>query len=251
MEKAKASIFLSDAHLNSFDEDTEAFHSLMRGAWQQGVDVFLLGDIFDLWFGKKNLTFPFQEKVIAEIASLSERGLAVHYVEGNRDFFLVGSWVEKFFKNIAASELAVQIGEKKILLLHGDTVNRHDIQYRFWKSLSKNSLAYSLFSAIPAGIALPLARNLEGKLKKTNPRFRYNFPEDEGRAFASRATKKGYDTVIIGHYHVEKLITVAGNERDTMLVCLPMWKENRRYFYINEAGGSGFRKFTPNTPLVE
>jgi UDP-2,3-diacylglucosamine hydrolase len=251
MVKSKGYIFLSDAHLNGFDEHTEAFHSLLRICCREGVEVFLLGDIFDLWFGKKNLTFSFQEKVIAEIASLSEKGLTVHYVEGNRDFFLVGSWVEQYFKTISDTELTITIGEKKILLLHGDTVNKHDIQYRFWKFLSKNSIVYSLFSAIPAGVALPLAKSFEEKLKRTNPRFRYNFPEDEGKAFSSIKFRGGYDALIIGHYHVEKLAISVHNGREKMFVCLPMWKEKWRYFYMKDDGGFGFRNFNPDSPLVD
>lgn len=246
----KRYIFLADAHLNDLDEHTEAFNALLAISFQEDVEVFLLGDIFDLWFGKKKLTFPFQEKVIDEIASLSEKGLKVHYIEGNRDFFLAGSWVEKYFKVISTEEMKVQIGDRKALLLHGDTVNKHDLQYRFWKFLSKNDIVYSLFSAIPAGLALPLAKSFEEKLKRTNPRFRYNFPEDEGEAFSSLKFTEGYDVIIIGHYHVEKLVTSVHDGREKMFVCLPMWKENRRYFFMNEAGGFGFRNFDPLVPLI-
>lgn len=250
MGNTQGYIFLSDAHLNDFDEHTEAFSSLLRNSCEERVEVFLLGDIFDLWFGKKTLTFPFQEKVIDEIVSLAERGLKIHYVEGNRDFFLVDSWVEKHFTTISDTELGVTIGGKNILLLHGDTVNTHDLQYRFWRYISKNPLVYSLFSVIPSGIALSLAGRFERSLKKTNPRFRYNFPEDEGKAFASRLFRKGIDLVIIGHYHQEKVIEFSDHGPHKMLVCLPMWRMERRYFYINREGEFGFKNFTADDPLI-
>lgn len=251
MEKPEGYIFLADAHLNSFDEHTEAFISLLRECSEKGVEVYLLGDIFDLWFGKETLTLPFQEEVIREFATLSEKGLKINYIEGNRDFFLVDSWVQKYFAAISDNELDIKVGEKSILLLHGDTVNRHDLQYRFWKFLSKNTLVFSLFSAIPAGLALTIAGTFERKLKKTNPRFRYNFPEDQGKAFATNLFGKGYDMVIIGHYHQENIITYTDYGPDKLLICLPMWRENRRYFYIGRKENLGFRSYSPGLSLID
>lgn len=250
MDNSRGYIFISDAHLNSVDEHTEAFNSLLRKSWEENVEVFLLGDIFDLWFGIKSLTFPFQQRVINEIASLAEKGLRIYYVEGNRDFFLVGSWVEGYFTEISDNELPLRIGPKNIMLVHGDRVSREDLKYRFWKAISKNPIIFRVFSLIPGKIALPVAEAFEKGLKSTNPRFRYHFPEEEGRAYAKEQFKRGFDIIIMGHFHREKVISPAEYDRSRMLVFLPMWKENRRYFYMDNFGGFGFRNYREGSPLI-
>ena len=85
MERA---VFVADAHLNQDDDHTRAFFPLAEGAAAENAALFLLGDMFDLWFGAPGLTFGFQEPVIARLRELRRGGLRLYYVEGNRDFYL-------------------------------------------------------------------------------------------------------------------------------------------------------------------
>lgn len=250
MDKKKGNIFVADAHLQALDGDTDAFISMLQKSIDEKVEVFLLGDIFDLWFGNKKLTYPFQGKVLENIRELTNSGLQISYIEGNRDFFIVNSWVRNFFKQIEDTKLSLTTGGKKLLLLHGDTVNKADMQYRFWRALSKNSIIYSIFSLIPGKIALSVAAGMEKRLKNTNQRFRYDFPENEGRSFAEKNFRKGFDMVIIGHFHREKIIRSVGDESSRLLICLPMWRETRRYFYLSEMGNFGFQDFNEAKPLI-
>ena len=243
-------IFMADAHLTKVNEDSELFIEILNKALKERVEVFLLGDIFDLWFGEKKLTYPVQEDVIGKIAKLSARGLKVSYIEGNRDFFIERSWARKHFTHVSTSHIDMTAGSERIFLTHGDTVNREDIFYRFWKKLSKNFFIYKVFSLIPGPVALRLATATERALKKTNPRFRYDFPEEAGRAFAEKRYKEGFHKVIIGHFHREKIIRKNETDGKRMLICLPMWRELNRYFYMDGKGACGFRSFRDNSPLI-
>ncbi len=240
-------VFIADAHLTHIDEYTLSFISLLRKAWQEGVELFLLGDIFDLWFGEKKLTYPVQEKVIGEIADLAGKGLKISYIEGNRDFFIAGSWASSHFTRVSSSHLVLSLGSERIFLTHGDAVNREDRYYRFWKWLSKNRIVYRIFSLIPGKIALKFATKTEKTLKQTNRKFRYTFPEEAGISFARKKFTEGFHKVIIGHFHHEMIIPV---EEANALICLPMWREKKRYYYVKEDGECGFRDFMENEPLI-
>ena len=48
-------IFLSDAHLSQDDLHTRNFLNLVEKAAAEDIPLFLLGDIFDLWFGTPGL----------------------------------------------------------------------------------------------------------------------------------------------------------------------------------------------------
>jgi len=74
-------IFLSDAHLNQDDLHTRNFLILVEKAASEGIALFLLGDIFDLWFGSPGLTFGFQKPVIERLQELRRGGLRLYYVE--------------------------------------------------------------------------------------------------------------------------------------------------------------------------
>ncbi len=243
-------IFLSDAHLNQDDIHTRRFIELAEGAAAERIAVFLLGDVFDLWFGDPALTFGFQKPVISRLRELRREGLHLYYVEGNRDFYLKKHHEGTTFDAVAEGDMRAAAGEKRLFLSHGDTVNRADLVYRFWKALSKNRLAYAALAALPGAVVLPLADRLEARLKRTNKRFRGWFPERECRDFALDRFKEGTDFVILGHFHAERLLRFAQAQATKVLAVLPSWREDWRYFYIDAAGSFGFRPFRPGEPLI-
>ena len=247
---ADRAVFLSDAHLNQDDDHSRNFVALVETAAAENAAVFLLGDVFDLWFGSSGLTFHFQKPIVARLRELRAGGLRLYYVEGNRDFYLKKHHEGLTFDAVEELEMRADIGGKHLYLSHGDTVNRADLPYRFWKAVSKNRLSFGAVSALPSSVVLPLADRMERKLKRTNHRFRGSFPEKECREFALRRFSAGTDIVILGHFHNERLFRFPEGEKEKTLVVLPSWRENRRYFFIDAGGESGFRAYLPGKKLL-
>src|SRR5512134_849143 len=236
-------VFLSDAHLNEDDIHTRNFVALAEQAASENAALFLLGDVFDLWFGRPGLTFGFQRPVISRLQELRRDGLRLYYVEGNRDFYLKKHHEGQTFDAVSEAEMEASVGAKRLFLSHGDTVNRADLFYRFWKAVSKNRLSYGAVSALPSSLFLPLAERLEQKLKMTNVRFRGSFPEADCREFALRRFAMSVDFVILGHFHTERLLRFALGETTKMLAMLPSWKEGWRHFFLTSGGEYGFRGY--------
>lgn len=243
-------VFVSDAHLNENDIHTRTFVSLAEKAAAEGVALFLLGDIFDLWFGNPGMTFGFQKPVISRLRELRRNGLSLYYVEGNRDFYLKKHHEGQTFDAVAETEMQAAVGGKRLYLSHGDTINRADIAYRFWKAVSKNRLAFSAVSRLPSSLFLPLADRLERSLRRTNRRFRGFFPEKDCREFALRRFASGIDFVVLGHFHSEHLLRFAQGQATKVLAVLPSWREEWRYFYLTGEGKFGFRTYRPSDPLL-
>ncbi len=116
--------------------------------------------------------------------------------------------------------------------------------------MSKNSLAYGVLSVLPPALVLPVADRLEKKLKRTNRRFRESFPEKESREFALRIFASGADFVILGHFHREQILPFDRGQAGKILVTLPSWKEEWRYFALTAQGEYGFRTFRSDAPLL-
>ncbi|HEY7586482.1 MAG TPA: UDP-2,3-diacylglucosamine diphosphatase [Candidatus Deferrimicrobiaceae bacterium] len=247
---SERAVFLSDAHLNQDDIHTRNFVALVEKAAAENVAVFMLGDMFDLWFGSPGLTFGFQKPVVSRMRELRRAGLRLYYVEGNRDFYLKKYHEGHTFDAVAESEMGAAVGEKRLYLSHGDTVNRADIVYRFWKAISKNRLAFGAVSALPSSVILPLADRLERKLKRTNRRFRGSFPEKDCREFALRRFASGVDFVILGHFHSERLLRFTQGQATKVLAVLPSWREEWRYFFLTARGEFGFRTYDPAGKLL-
>jgi UDP-2,3-diacylglucosamine hydrolase len=243
-------IVVADAHLNRDDDDTRAFVSLAERASAENAALFLLGDMFDLWFGAPGLVFGFQEPVIGRLRELRRGGLRLYYAEGNRDFYLKKAHAGTTFDAVSEGAMRAEVGSFRVHLSHGDEVNRADLFYRFWKGLSKNAVAYRLLSLVPPPIALPLTVRMERTLKATNLRFKGDFPEQDCRNFAARLFDAGLDFVILGHFHREFLVRTAEGKPGKALAILPSWREGRRHFFLTAAGDFGFRPFRPGEPLI-
>jgi len=243
-------VFLSDSHLNQDDRNSQAFLSLADAAAAGNVTLFLLGDMFDLWFGSPGLTFGFQRPIIDHLRELRRAGLRLYYVEGNRDFFVKKDHEGTTFDAVSEGEMRAAVGEKRLYLTHGDTVNRADFAYRFWKGISKSRIAYGGVARLPSSVILPMADWIERKLKRSNRRYKGSFPEREAREFSLRLFREGVDFVVLGHFHQEKLTRFAQEGGSKVLAVLPSWKEGWRYFYVTSEGGHGFRTYRPGEPLL-
>ncbi|MCL2102539.1 MAG: UDP-2,3-diacylglucosamine diphosphatase [Syntrophorhabdaceae bacterium] len=258
-------IFIADAHLNQDDVHSLTFLKMAKKAALEDVPMFLLGDIFDLWFGAAGLTFRFQKPIIARLRELRSQGLRIAYVEGNRDFYLGREHAGTTLDLVCGDNLRFTVGGLRVYLSHGDTVNKADLWYRFWKAISKNRFANNLVSSLPGWFFLPIAARVERKLKRYNRRHKESFPEEDCKRYATERFAEGSDIVVLGHFHQERLMPQNGdvvkldcgseadmgaNEKKKLVAVLPCWKESYRYFYIADDGTIGFRAFSPEAPLI-
>jgi UDP-2,3-diacylglucosamine pyrophosphatase LpxH len=243
-------VFVADAHLSGDDVHARSFLLLAQKAAAEGTALFLLGDVFDLWFGSPALTFGFQAPIIEELRSLRRaKGLRLFYVEGNRDFYLKRYHAGTTFDAVSGDSLEVLVGPRRVYASHGDLVNRADRAYRFWRAVSKNPVAFGVASLLPSSFVLPLTIRVERGLKPSNPRFKGCFPEREVVDFAERIFEGGPDCVVLGHFHTERLLTF-GEDGRRVLAVLPAWREEWRYFYLAADGSFGFKAFRSDAPLV-
>ena len=85
--------FCSDAHLGEADQakeklKLEKLYAFLELVKNDGEKLFILGDLFDFWFEYKHAIPKTHLRVIFNLASLVDKGIAVHYISGNHDFWL-------------------------------------------------------------------------------------------------------------------------------------------------------------------
>ncbi len=215
---------IADSHLGGPGGDGDQFIEQIRALPGQGCKhLILLGDIFHVWVGSRKFETPEVRKVVPELRRLREQGVRVDYVEGNRDFFLIGSPYADAFDQIAL-EVSFEIDGRRHLCVHGDGLNDRDRQYLFWRWLSKSAPIRLLILGLPSGLAQKLVRSTEEKLAKTNFKHRRRIPEEPIRKYAERRLAEGYDSLSLGHFHEPHEWSVAGGK----VRCLDAWFNSRR-----------------------
>lgn len=233
-------VFIGDVHLDRDDPDLPAFLDFLRDLGETSRRIVFLGDLFNLWLGRRELEQPHQTAVVQVLEELRAKGVAIRYLEGNRDFHLARIYAGRAVDEAGDRGVTEEWGGRRFFVAHGDLANVRDRQYRLWRGISRSRLAWGLFNLLPAGSRLRLADSLERRFRSTNLSYKRRFPEAEVREYASRQLARGHDAVVLGHFHVEREIVLAPPGPEGRILVLPEWKGSRRHLEVDEDGRAVF-----------
>jgi UDP-2,3-diacylglucosamine hydrolase len=233
-------IFVGDAHLESDDPALGDFLDFLRRLPGEARRVVFLGDLFQLWLGRRDLEGPHHREVLAVLRSLRSHGVTVRYVEGNRDFHLGPAYAGDALDEAADGGIVERFAGRSLFAVHGDLANPHDLQYRTWRRVARSRLLWAAFGALPARRRAALAEAAERGMRTSNLRFKGAFPEAAVRAYAAPFLDQGHDAVVLGHFHVERDLTVPGPGGQRRILVLPEWRASRRHLRVTAAGDMCF-----------
>src|SRR5262245_10302811 len=117
----------ADCHVGRRPDDDGPFlEALERTAARGAKEITLLGDVFHYFIAHPKFETPAIARFLEKVEELRGRGVPVTYVEGNREFFLRGSYAEGFCRKVCDEEEFVE-GGRRYFLTHGDLWNDKDI----------------------------------------------------------------------------------------------------------------------------
>lgn len=222
----------ADAHLGQVEQDGEDFLRSLEEVRTRGFrTAVLLGDIFHYFIGDRKLETPLLRHTLQGLQEVSDRGLSLRYVEGNRDFFVVGSPYAAPFTSWKLVD-GLRVGPRNYAFVHGDRVNTADLPYRFWRVASKNPLAHGVLKVIPGSLARAIVSRTEARLYRSNFRHKKRLPEAALLAEGRRAREAGYDALLVGHFHVARTL----EDARALTHVLPAWLEERKHAEIAPDG---------------
>ena len=233
MNSQGAIFVIGDSHIGLADGAERPVNTwLDRLAALKPKALYLNGDLFHYLIARDKFRTRSVDAVMAKFRELRDAGIAVHYVEGNRDFFLRGSFVEDAVTDVAL-EYAIPAGTKKYLIVHGDMINDRDWKYRFWRRASKNPLTKLGVSLIPGKIAKRFVDSVEKRLAGSNFKHKSRLPVELMEAYGRSRAPEGFTDVVFGHFH-QKLVLPG---RATVMV-LPAWYESGEALRIDPVTGA-------------
>jgi UDP-2,3-diacylglucosamine hydrolase len=223
---------IGDSHIGLADGSEKPVNEWMdRLRALQPKALYLNGDLFHYLIANDKFRTSSVDKVMAKFRELRDSGIAIHYVEGNRDFFLRGSFVEDVVTDIAL-EYAIPAGTKKYLIIHGDMINDRDWQYRFWRRASKNPVMKFGVRLVPRKIARNFVDSVERRLASSNFKHKSRVPVELMQEYGKKRFREGFTDVVFGHFH-NKLVLPG---RATVTV-LPPWYETGEAMVIDPRTG--------------
>jgi UDP-2,3-diacylglucosamine hydrolase len=199
---ARPFFFLSDIHLSeAIPHTVAAFEHFIRFTAEQADSVFILGDLFEYWVGDDMLVEPFVARIAALLHTLSERGIALYIMHGNRDFLLGKRFTKAAGAIWLPDPFVITAFGTRIALAHGDALCTADRGYQIFRRFARNRLAQMLFLASPFRWRRKLAENMRansehGRMRPVSMKY-----DVTPRAVAALFKKSKTATIIHGHTH--------------------------------------------------
>jgi UDP-2,3-diacylglucosamine hydrolase len=225
---------IGDSHIGLSDGSEQPVSAwLDRLAALKPRALYLNGDLFHYLIAHAKFKTSSVERVMAKFRELRDAGIPIHYVEGNRDFFLKGSFVEDAVTDIGL-EYTIPAGTNRYLIVHGDMINDRDWPYRFWRTASKNPVSRLGVDLIPKKMARNFVDSVERRLAGTNFKHKSKLPLPMMEAYGRKRARDGFTHVVFGHFH-NKLVLPVG--RSMTVTILPPWYESGEAMRIDPVTG--------------
>lgn len=143
-------LFISDLHLQAEHPRTLAAFLRFLDEQARGAEqLYLLGDIFEYWAGDDDVADPFNASVVNALRALSDAGVALFWIAGNRDFLAGGAFAQAAGLTLLAEPHVIEVGGTRIALVHGDAECTLDTGYMAFRAQVRNPAWQAQFLAMP------------------------------------------------------------------------------------------------------
>jgi UDP-2,3-diacylglucosamine hydrolase len=195
-------LFISDLHLApSRPKTTQAFFDFMRVRAMHTQQLYLLGDLFEGWIGDDDLALPWNQTIADAIRSVSNAGIKVFWIGGNRDVLISQKFAAAAGMAILPDLHVTHLAGKRIALAHGDAQCTNDHAYIAFRAKTHNPIRQKLFLALPLALRRMIMarwRNKSNSKKQSKPDYMMDVSQPTIDALFD---KTGVTVMIHGHTH--------------------------------------------------
>lgn len=194
--------FIADLHLQR-EQDQTLRQALDFLAWAQGrcEQLFILGDLFEYWLGDDSPQ-PGLQAFDAALRQLARGGCAITLLHGNRDFLLGEDYCTGVGARLVRDDtLMVELGGRRALLLHGDTLCSDDLAYQAARVQLRSRDWQAQFCALPVEARREQALALRRRSRDDSADKPEQIMDVTEASAAALCAEHGVDLLIHGHTH--------------------------------------------------
>lgn len=131
-------LFISDLHLDrSHPSIANIFVSFLKKHTRPNHTLYILGDFFEAWIGDDDMSL-FNLSIMDALKTATSQGLPIYIMHGNRDFLIGKKFLKYTGCQLLPDEHVIEINDKRVLLMHGDTLCTEDEKYLKFRKKMRN-----------------------------------------------------------------------------------------------------------------
>ncbi|MFC5547607.1 UDP-2,3-diacylglucosamine diphosphatase [Massilia aerilata] len=195
-------LFISDLHLQeSHPRTAEAFFAFLAERASQAGALYLLGDIFEYWAGDDDLATPFHQRIVDALRELSDAGVAVYWMAGNRDFLVGQDFADAAGLRLLPDPFVTTIGGQQVALAHGDAQCTDDLKYMAFRAQVRDPAWQQQFLAMPLAQRKAIIAGLREGSRQAHGEKPYEIMDVTTEAVTALHEATQAPTIIHGHTH--------------------------------------------------
>ena len=227
-------LFVSDLHLQAAHPRTSAaFLAFLQQHAMQAQELYLLGDLFEYWAGDDDLDDPFNRHIVDAIRAVSDAGVRVYWIAGNRDFLVGPAFAQAAGLTLLAEPHVATIGGQRLVMVHGDAECTDDTSYMAFRAQVRAPAWQSQFLALPLAQRKTIIAGLREGSREAHSGKSMALMDVTSSAVAALYAATGTEVLIHGHTHQPALHVVSGKRR----YVLPDWEPEGTSIHAVYPGG--------------
>ena len=194
-------LFISDLHLSpERPEIGRLFIDFLQTRASRANALYILGDLSELWLGDDAI-LPDYQSFIDELKTLSDGGVSLHIMRGNRDFLLGNHFQSMTGAQLLSDPAVIELDGIPTLLMHGDLLCTDDIPYQKFRSMvhSKDWQKELFSKSVPERVEL--ARQLRQKSRAATGKKTAEIMDVNQQEVENTMRSRGVLQLIHGHTH--------------------------------------------------
>jgi len=233
----KKTWFISDLHLDPSRPDLfKLFDEFIDSITNKAEALYILGDLFEVWIGDDIIDQPlgvFYPTVIDKLKKLSDSGVKIYFMHGNRDFLINNVFIQSIGATLLPDPTTINLYGVPTLLMHGDSLCTDDKAYQRMRFLFRLKLIQKLY------LSLTLTKRQEKleKIKKVSANAKKNKSMDimdVNQQAVNKAMRNAKVLQLIhGHTHRPAIHTFSLDDQALRRVVLGDWRDKPCYFCID------------------
>jgi UDP-2,3-diacylglucosamine hydrolase len=211
LSPGKKIYFLSDFHLGIPNEEKSRERerkivSFLQKASSDAAAVFIQGDLFDFWFEYRRVVPKGYVRILGQLATMSDQGIALHFFVGNHDMWMRDYFQKELSMSVYHAPCKMISQGKQFLIGHGDGLGPGDHGYKFLKRIFRNPVCKWLFGILPPFLGIGIAESFSKRSRLATGNTEDVFLGEDKEwlvAYCKEVLKtEQVDYFIFGHRHL-------------------------------------------------
>jgi UDP-2,3-diacylglucosamine hydrolase len=220
-------LLISDLHLPPGPSPYRTtFVTFLNTRAREAQVLYILGDLFEVWIGDDAGLQQYREETSA-LRELTEAGVPVYFMRGNRDFLVGRTFCEKTGCQLLPDPCKASLAGVPTLLSHGDQFCASDVGYQRWRKFAHNPVAQWIFLRLPRRQRAAIAGQVRARSKGHTRLKAEDIMDVDAAAVTEAFRQHGVSRIIHGHTHrpAEHRHDVSGHACTRWVLC--DWRPDR------------------------